>query len=134
MSFVSRRVFVVLLVTLLLTGCDLLGSDDPPRITGTYEGQIRMEGFTWTIRFALAETKNDVVTGSGWRSPVQFDAAVPFTISGIYEPPNVTLTLESSDQPNVEIVGTISTDGSTLTGIMRDPNRTRELSLVRRRN
>lgn len=52
----------------------------------------------------------------------------------IYEPPNVTLTLEFSDQPNVEFVGTISSDGSTLTGIMRDPNRSRELSLVRRRN
>lgn len=116
--------------SVLLGGCDLLGGEDPS-ITGTYRGETRIQRFVWRFRIALTETGNGMITGAGSRSPVEFDEAEAFTVTGVYDHPDLTLTLKFTDQRDKQFIGRVSGNGEQLTGRYRDTQRSRELILVR---
>lgn len=112
---------VVLLVALVLTaGCDLLADEPAVTVDGTFEGTVELRGDPWQIRFALSEAEDAEITGSGSLSRTDSREAIPLTIRGIHDHPKLTLSLINSAFYDKDFTGTVSDDGTTISGRLRD--------------
>lgn len=120
MRTLSRFLLGLLIATGLL-GCSLLESEDAVTVDGTFEGTAEIRGDTWQLRLALSEASSNEVTGSGSLSRVDSDIAIPLTIDGVHEHPDLTLSLTSSGFLDKDFTGTVSGDGHGIEGTMRDP-------------
>ena len=74
-------------------------------VTGTYTGS----GNGFTLSLMLTENAG-TITGSG---TINVGQAVPLTVSGTFNAPNVNLTLSSQFDP-IALTGTVSDDGDTI--------------------
>lgn len=126
----SLPVHLVLLL-LLLAGCDLFGSESAVTVDGTFEGTTEIRGDPWQIRFALSESGTEI-TGSGSLSREDSDEAIPLTIEGIHDHPRLTLHLVNPEFYDKEFAGTVSEDGTRISGRMRDLETDVEVVLTER--
>lgn len=120
MQMCSRLLLVLVLAAGLL-GCGLFESEDTVTVDGTFEGRADIRGDSWELRLALSEASSHEVTGAGSLSRVDSDIAIPLTIDGVHEHPDLTLSLSSSGFLDKDFTGTVTGDGHGIEGTMRDP-------------
>lgn len=87
-------------------------------VTGTYNG-TSVSGDVYSL--TLTENAGNV-TGSG--TILSGGQTFPVTVSGTFNPPTLTLSLTVQNVGTLPFTGTVSDDGSTITGTVTFPNNT----------
>ena len=113
------RQFLLLTLALTLAACDSGSDPASDGLGGTYRG-TNTEGATITV--AIPSTTSGEFTISSGTFSDEF-GETPLRGTGTYTPPNIAITLESSD-PNAlfgtVLTGTVGDDGGRLTLVNED--------------
>jgi len=115
------RLFSLLALTLAIGACGGPTGDD---IENELESQLRSVAGPWTgtaatltLNFQLQEGAGNAVSGSGTMTEATVDDAVPITVTGTYQRPQLSLTISGMTFEGHAVQGTFQGSYTTVGGI-----------------
>ena len=114
----------------LLVACGSTDEDAPPGINGRWRGEVTLGGETAALSLDLTQERT-AVAGTGELAAPQ--GTVPFSVSGSYVPPTVSLSLQFADRPPGSLNGFVEEEEGRMDVQVSGPNLSgTDVGLVRR--
>lgn len=96
-------------------GSEPVAPPPPPTASGNWIATITASGLTIAVNLSLSQDANMAVTGGGTFAAATSSAV---SVSGFHNFPTVSLTVTSSGFQDMNYSGTMSADGTRITGTL----------------